>query len=111
MEVRKSEATQELGLFATKDYEKNTIVHVLKGKIFDAPTRETIHVGNNIHVYDDFGIFINHSFDPNIEICKYNLVALKDIKENDELMFNYNSTEINMASPFYVDNVLVSGKK
>ena len=39
-----------------------------------------------------------------------NIIALHNIEEDEELTFNYNDSEINMSSPFYVDNILVCGK-
>jgi len=97
------------GVFTTQSYKKNDIVYTLTGNISSKPTRESIHIGNNQHIYDAFGIFINHSFTPNIRVHKTNLMALRDIKENEEIRFNYNHCEINMASPFYVDGILVGG--
>ena len=108
MEIREGKTGK--GLFAIKNYSKGEIVHTLTGEIFDHPTRESIHVGNNKHIYDEYGIFINHSFTPNIFIDGYLMVALHDIQANDELTFNYNDTEVNMANPFTVNNILVKGK-
>lgn len=110
MEIKNSKTTGEKGLFATKNYLKGEVIHVLSGKIYDKPTRETIHIGNNKHIYDEYGIFINHSFEPNIYINGRELVALNNIMAGDEIMFNYNDSEINMSNPFYVNNILVSGK-
>ena len=110
MEVRGGSVTGEKGLFSTKNYPKDSVVYTLSGEQFDAPTRESIHIGNNKHIYDELGIFINHSFNPNIVVSGSNLVALEDIKDGDELMFNYNDTEMKMASPFYVNDKLVNGK-
>ena len=109
MEIKEGKTGK--GLFATKNYSKGDIVHTLIGEIFDHPTRESIHIGNNKHIYDEYGIFINHSFTPNILIDGYSMVALSDIQTNDELTFNYNDTEINMANPFTIDDILVNGKK
>lgn len=109
MEVRPSKISNGNGLFTTKQYNKNDIVHVLSGKIYDKPTRETIHIGNNKHIYDEYGIYINHSFNPNIYVDGYNLIALCDIMVDDEIVFNYNDTEINMANPFYDNDILVCG--
>lgn len=109
MEIKNSTISGEKGLFSTKKYVKGDIVHVLSGDIYNNPTRETIHIGDNKHIYDEYGIFINHSFCPNIYVNGRELVALCDIDINDEIVFNYNDTEINMAKPFYVDNILVSG--
>ncbi len=111
MEIRNSILTNEKGLFSTKEYKKGEIIHILSGDIYDNPKRETIHIGNNKHIYDKYGIFINHSFNPNIYVNGCELIALCDIKNNDELLFNYNDTEINMANPFYVNGILVCGKE
>lgn len=53
---------------------------------------------------------MNHSFNPNTEIKGYNVVAIKDINQGDEITFDYNVTEINMASPFKVNGIDVIGK-
>ena len=111
MEIKDSKNISGKGLYTTIKYKKEDIIYTLTGKISDYPTRETIHIGNNKHIYDDYGIYINHSFTPNIYIDNINVVALVDIAADDEVMFNYNETEINMACPFYADNKLVNGNK
>lgn len=111
MEIRNSKITNGKGLFSTKKYKKGEIIYVLSGEIFDKPTRETIHIGNNQHIYDKYGIYINHSFNPNILVKGYELIALCDIDIGEELFFNYNDTEINMDNPFYVNNILVCGNQ
>jgi hypothetical protein len=111
MEIRNSTLTDQKGLFSTKEYKKGDILYILSGDIYDNPRRETIHIGNNRHIYDKYGMYINHSFNPNIFVNGCELIALCDIKINDELFFNYNDTEINMANPFYVNGILVSGNK
>ena len=110
MEVKFNPALGEMALYATKCYAKDEVIFVLTGITFDHPTRESIHIGNNVHIYDEYGIFMNHSFNPTTKINKYEVVALVDIREGDELTFNYNETEVNMASPFIVDGVEVCGK-
>ena len=109
MEVRNATFLNGLGLFVTKSVKKGDIVFVLSGEIFMSPTRETIHIGNDKHIYDELGKYINHSFTPNIYIDNINVVALTDIAANQEIMFNYNDTETVMACPFYADNKLVNG--
>jgi hypothetical protein len=111
MEIGTSKINNEKGLFATQKYFKGQIVHILSGEISNEPTRETIHIGNNVHIYDKYGIYINHSFTPNIYVNGRILTALCEIMPGEEIVFNYNDSEINMASPFVVDNVLVSGRK
>ena len=110
MEIRDNTIINGKGLYSIQSYKKGEIVFTLSGEIFDKPSRETIHIGNNKHIYDSFGIFINHSFNPSVYIDNVNVVALHDISIDTEITFNYNTSEINMASPFYVDNKIVSGK-
>ena len=94
MEIKYNELIQGKGLYATKHYTKGSIIHILTGKVYDRPTRETIHIGNNIHVYDEYGIYINHSFSPSTYIDGINIVAIRDIHAGDEITFNYNISEI-----------------
>ena len=110
MEVKYCKKIKEKALFALKNYSKGHTIFVLTGKLLNNPTKYSIHIGDNLHILDDFGIYMNHSFDPSTEIKKYDVVALKDIKIGDEINFNYNDSEINMASPFICNNTLVSGK-
>ena len=110
MEVKHSKTIDGLGLFADKQYKIGTIIFVLKGKETNYPTRESIYVGNNTHVLDQNGQYINHSFEPTVQIQGYNVVALIDINKNDEITFNYNENELTMAAPFTVNGQLVSGK-
>jgi hypothetical protein len=109
MEI-KINSFNELGLFTKKSYKKGDIIFVLEGTVFDAPTRETIHIGNNKHIYDTHGIYINHSFLPTVWIDGIYVKAIVDILESTEITFDYNKNEIDMAAPFYVDGILICGK-
>lgn len=100
-----------LGLYAEKSYKLGDIVRTMSGKMSNIPTRKSIHIGNNMHLQDAFGQFINHSFDPNIMVESNKLIAIKEINIYDEITFNYNDTEIEMACPFVDDGVKVCGKK
>jgi len=111
MEITDSKLVDGKGLILRKSVKKGENVFVLSGKIADHPTRESIHIGNNKHIYDEYGIFINHSFDPSVRIESVNVVALKDLHDGDEITFNYNDTEINMADTFHVGDTFVCGKK
>ena len=110
MEVKNSTQIDGLGLFATKQYQKGDVIFTLKGEATNYPTRESIYVGNNTHILDQMGQYINHSFEPTTQIQDYNVVALIDMNENDEITFNYNENELTMASPFTVNGQIVSGK-
>jgi len=109
MEIRQSNHVDGKGLFTTKKCKKGDVVFVLEGEIFSEPTRESIHIGNGQHIYDENGIFINHSFSPNIKIVNKNVVALEDIEADEEVVFNYNDSELKMANPFYMGDVYVNG--
>jgi len=109
MEIKINPELNAKGLYSTKSYLKDEIVFTLAGQLYDHPTRETIYIGDNKHIYDEFGIFMNHSFTPSTRIDGHNVVALRDIKVNDEITFNYNDSELKMANPFYVNNILVDG--
>lgn len=110
MEIKKSNHIDGLGVFVSKSYKKNDIIFVLDGVLVNNPTRESIHIGNNRHIIDKIGSFINHSFKPNIKIDGKNVVALKNIEIGEEIFFNYNDSEINMACPFHVNHQIVCGK-
>ena len=109
MEVRFNKELNAKGLYATRAYAKEETIHTLTGKVFDHPTRESIYVGNNTHIHDKDGAFINHSFNPSMYVRLRELVAKVDIAEGDEITFDYNSSELSMATPFEVDGKMVCG--
>lgn len=110
MEITNSNLVDGKGLILRKSVKKGEIVFTLSGKMLDHPTRESIHIGDNKHIYDENGIFINHSFEPTVRIDGYNVVALMDLNDGDEITFNYNDSEINMANTFQMGDVLVCGQ-
>lgn len=99
------------GLYATRAYNKGDIVRRLEGYLALKPTRESIHIGNGMHVIDQYGKYINHSFEPNTRIVSNDVIAIKEINQYDEITFNYNESEINMKEPFIVDGIEVCGIK
>ena len=110
MEIKQSSIVEGKGLFVKTEHKKGDVVYSLVGTIDKKPTRESIYIGNNEHIYDEYGIFMNHSFSPNTEISGRNIIALKDIHSGDEITFDYNSNEINMAAPFELNGVKVTGE-
>ena len=110
MEIKINPELNAKGLYSTKSYLKDEIVFTLAGKLYDYPTRETIYIGDNKHIYDEFGIFMNHSFTPSTRIDGHNVVALRDIKVNDEITFNYNDSELNIQWPKLDINYILSSK-
>jgi hypothetical protein len=99
------------GVYSSKIYKVGDVVRTLCGELNNYPTQKSIHIGNNVHVTDEYGQYINHSFDPNVRVVSNNLVAIKNININDEITFNYNDSEIEMHSPFMDNGIEVCGKK
>ena len=56
------------GLICTVHVPQYARVFCLEGSISDRPTKESIHVGNNVHIVDNFGQYMQHSFSPNCTI-------------------------------------------
>ena len=52
------------GLFSLRFVPKGDIVVALTGPVEDTPSRYSIEIGENLHIIDDTGKFMNHSFDP-----------------------------------------------
>ena len=111
MEVKFNSKIGEKGLFATKIYPESSVVFILDGNIVNKPTRESIKIGENLHIIDNLGIYMNHSFLPTCKIESVNVIALKNIEPGDEINFNYNENEIDMACPFEVNGIHVHGIK
>jgi len=94
------------GLFANRVFNKNEIVLLLKGNYFPKPSRTSIQVGKNKHVESYEGGLINHHCNPNTRIIVVPtvepaiVVASKIIFKGEEITFDYETTEIEMASPF-----------
>lgn len=99
------------GLYALEEFHTHDIVYELYGKIADTPTRESIHIGDGQHMTDSFGAYINHSFTPSACIVGNLVVALRFIKKDEEITFNYNDTELEMAEPFECNGIMVCGRK
>ncbi len=90
------------GLFAERNFKAGEVILCLKGSVSSTPTKYTIEVGENEHITDEFGTYLNHSCDPNTKIQRKGkrVLAKKDIKKGEELSFDYNSNETKMATPF-----------
>ena len=110
MEVRFCERVNGKALFSLNKYDENEIILTFKGEIKNFPCKYSIEIGENKHILDPYGIYINHSFEPNCKILEGKMVSIKKINIGDELHFNYNENETNMACPFKIDDLVVSGK-
>ncbi len=115
--ISETDSNKGRGLYTKKEYRKEEIVLYLEGNYFQSPTRTSIQVGNK-HIESWEGGHINHHCDPNTEIrihknfigtCSSSLwsgklvalvVAKRDIQIGEEITFDYETTETEMAEPF-----------
>ena len=106
------------GLFSNRTFNKGEIILLLKGNYFNKPTRTSIQVGKDKHVENYEGGLINHHCNPSAKIVIHPdfqganpvspwemglavlLVAKKDILSGEEITFDYETTETEMAEPF-----------
>ena len=108
--LQSSDSVQPKGLYTKKAFKKNQTVFELQGDIEKQQSKYSIHIGKNQHVIDEYGTFMNHSFDPTTRIEGRSVIANKDLVPGDELSFDYNSSEINMSCPFEsAEGIMVTG--
>lgn len=89
------------GVYTRRDIGEGSIVaDLVDGKLIQKPTRTSIQVGQGFHVEDEIGSCINHSCQPSCEIRSFLVIALRDIGEDEEVTFDYNESEDEIASPF-----------
>lgn len=90
----------------------NQVVLTLKGEISEFPFRESIQIGANQHILDEFGRFTNHSCNPSCKVVGNQLVSIKEIKKGDSITFDYNESEDELATPFSCNccGKLISGR-
>jgi hypothetical protein len=98
-------------LMANCQIAKDEVIFHLQGEINDKPSKRSLQVEKNEHLeplsYDPSDLrslisFFNHSCDPSAYICfeDYTVRALRDLEPDEEVTFNYNTTEYEMANPF-----------
>lgn len=84
----------------------------LIGTLTGRATRYSVQVGEHQHldvlgqhsqaeIYDRyFWRFMNHGCEPNMRLSGMDFIALRTIQPWEDVTFNYNTTEWDMASPF-----------
>lgn len=100
-------------LFAKKNYDIGDVICSVEGEEIDVPNRYSVHVGNNVHVnVKEPVMYINHDCLGNIILVNRTFVANRRIKKGDEIAFDYNTTENELAEPFtcFRCNQLVKGE-
>jgi SET domain len=93
---------------ATAPIKRGHVVLAIDGPTVATPTRYTVQVGEGQHVdaeaRPDGGFpmwrFLNHACEPNTRLNGRSLVAVRDLAAGEEVSFDYDSTEWDMAAPF-----------
>lgn len=110
--VRVESTTTGYRLVATSAFRRGDVVLVMEGIELDIPDRYTVQIGPELHLspsripegaHDAGGcefMFTNHSCSPNIYIQNLSFIARMDIDPGDEITFDYETTEYEMAEPF-----------
>ena len=89
-------------------------VCIVLGEELIQPKRFSVQVAENIHVHVKAPVkFINHNCTGNIQLIERVFVATRAICEGEEITFNYNSSEDDLAEPFFCNNCgkLIRGRK
>jgi hypothetical protein len=102
----------EYKLVARSDIPSSTSLFKINGVLTNVPTRYSVQVGSNLHIDipESYGLkeiidqfywrFMNHSCEPNTLIRNQECFSLRSIDEGEEITFNYNTTEYELAKPF-----------
>ena len=94
-------------LHALRSLARGEIVFPLEGHLVPRPTRFTIQIGTQAHLdpisehASPWG-YLNHGCDPNVtvDVTRRAIVARRPIAAGEELRFDYNTTEWELAEPF-----------
>lgn len=100
----------QLAAYAAANFAADDPVVVITGRSTTIPTRYTLQVGPDEHIdaeplpgsvggYAQWR-FLNHACEPNTMLRGRVLVARRPIEDGEELTFDYESTEWDMAAPF-----------
>lgn len=104
-EILKNNLTNQKSLHALVPFKKGDLVsNFSAGAVYTTPNYLTVQrdVSEHITLMPQFLQYINHSCSPNVFFDTFSMevIALKDIEQNEEFSFFYPSTEIDMAQPF-----------
>ena len=104
-ERRQKISNDQNALFATQSFQPGAVIADFSaGTIAAEPTYLTVQVGIGKHItlQPEFLQYINHSCEPNVffNTTTMQLVALKEIRVEEEMTFFYPSTEWQMTQSF-----------
>ena len=99
-------------LCARRVFTKGESILEVRGDVIKQASRYSIQVSSDLHIepsvlpdniefFDDYlWPFLNHGFEPNAMMQGRQLIAIRDIAAGDEITFDYNTNEWDMATPF-----------
>ena len=102
----------QYGIFAVEALEEGEVLIRIQGQRTSRASRFSVQIEEGVHIDLAKGIsleemiehfwwrFMNHSCSPNTIIRCQEVVAIRLIRPGEELTFNYNTTELDMAAPF-----------
>lgn len=98
----------QLAVIAARRVAAGAAVLTIDGPAVAMPTRYTVQIGERQHVDAEAGAdgrhpiwrFLNHACAPNTRLVGRTLLARSDIQVGDEVTFDYDTTEWDMAAPF-----------
>lgn len=104
-EMRQKVSNEQNALFALRNWQPGEVIADFSaGTISAKPTYLTVQVGIDKHItlQPEFLQYINHSCNPNVffDTTTMQLVALREVKEEEEMTFFYPSTEWKMTQSF-----------
>jgi hypothetical protein len=103
---------QEYRLVLTGHVCSGTRLFAVEGEVTRVPTMYSVQIGRDLHIDMPDGFlaeavldrffwrFTNHSCEPNALLRDREMVALTCIEPWQQITFNYNTTEYDMAQPF-----------
>lgn len=103
LEVRRR--GEDRGVFAREPIAAGERLIRLEGELAPTPSRHSVQVGLGLHLHgvpEEPQEFINHACEPSawIDFPTLTLVALRPIAADEEITFNYLTSEWELATPF-----------
>ena len=112
MSVQIIQTNHGFSLTAAGQFAPETLVLQLTGITKTTKDRYSIQISldEHLHPFDELqsnpddcqtpGIYTNHSCNPNVVIRDRAYIALRNIQPGDDITFDYETTEVDMAEPF-----------
>jgi len=101
-----------LGVIALRPARAGQVILCVEGLVVRRPSRHSLQIGEHAHIALPDGVdpesaparflwcYLNHSCAPCARFEGPDLIAVHDIVEGEEITFDYNTTEYDIAEPF-----------